>query len=537
MTTVFMKFLETKPEDYDRGIRLLTLGRIDDVKDRIADFVQPGDRVLEIGCGTGTLALRCARRGAEVVGIDASSAMLAEAKRNVAAAGLSDRIELHQMDATLIEDHFEPTSFDLIVSTLVFSEMDERVQAYVLEGCTRLLKQQGRLLLADEVVPEGLLARLLFYLVRLPLVLLTWLITRTSTAALHGFPQRLALVGFQGRAVGSWLGGSLQLFLAHPAAAPGKVSLPEVPRLRHRVNLWTLLKDLYCLLWRNIPPYLRVHTGLYRVGEPDRDSPVLVTGNYDLTVRRLLRPLAGRVDAWLLVADSAGINVWCGAGGGHFTAEKVIAAIRTSGLEDLVNHRRLILPQLCANGVKGQRIEEETAWRVRWGPCYAEDIPAYLERGRRKTDAMRSVRFPLRDRLEMAMVMWQVWAVLFTIILLIVRRSLLLPTLLLLMAMFLFMAISWPWWPTRNGMWHGVGLALISVLLLLGWSAFVANMPPPSLFNWAIGLAAMGLFVGADFQGGCPGMRGGEVIHLWKLLPIGLLLLGAYYMVPHFAGW
>ncbi|TFH23375.1 MAG: copper oxidase, partial [Myxococcales bacterium] len=54
--------------------------------------------------------------------------------------------------------------------------------------------------------------------------------------------------------------------------------------------------------------------GLRVVGDPGRESPVLVTGNYDLTVRRLLRALVD-VDAWVVVASSAGINVWCAASG------------------------------------------------------------------------------------------------------------------------------------------------------------------------------------------------------------------------------
>lgn len=53
MATVFMKWLETSPGDYDRGIRLLTLGRIATIKQAIAEkYVAPGDRVLEIGCWT-----------------------------------------------------------------------------------------------------------------------------------------------------------------------------------------------------------------------------------------------------------------------------------------------------------------------------------------------------------------------------------------------------------------------------------------------------------------------------------------------------
>jgi ubiquinone/menaquinone biosynthesis C-methylase UbiE len=82
MATVFMKWLETSPKDYDRGIRILTLGRIQHVKERIANtYINPGMRVLEIGCGTGTLTVMMAAKGAIVTGIDASPAMLSEAEK------------------------------------------------------------------------------------------------------------------------------------------------------------------------------------------------------------------------------------------------------------------------------------------------------------------------------------------------------------------------------------------------------------------------------------------------------------------------
>ena len=531
-----MKYLETTPADYDRGIKIITLGQIQGIQERIAEFVQPGDRVLEIGCGTGSLALLCAKRGAKVVGIDTSPPMLAEAQKKVKAAGMEHRIELRLMDATTIADHFEPASFDLIVSTLVLSELEENTLEYVLEACGRLLKPEGRLLVADEVVPDGLLARLLFYLVRLPLALITWLITRTSTTALHGFPQKLALAGFKGRVVTSRLGGSLQLFSARPATAPRAISAPEVPRLRHRVTLWTLLKDLYCLLWRNIPPYPKVRTGLYRIGEPDCSSPVLVTGNYDLTVRRVVRELDGQVDAWLLVANSKGINVWCGAGGGHFTAENIIAAIKTSGLADVVDHRRLTLPQLCANGVDGWKIRRETGWEVHWGPVRAVDIPAYLQAEMQKTDSMRWVRFPMRDRLEMMAVTLGFYGLLILLPVAVFWPLLFRPVLLSLVGLSTFYAIAMPWLPGRDGLAKSLPLSVISLLGLGLYTWLVDPAPASSIFARGIGLAGLSVFVAAELQGMSPLMRGEQANWGWEAV-IGAALGLAYWLVPRVFGW
>ncbi len=153
-----------------------------------------------------------------------------------------------------------------------------------------------------------------------------------------------------------------------------------------------------------------VPAGLIRIGDPGRTSPVLLTSNFALTVRRLRRVLAGR-DVWVLAADTHGINVWCAAGGGHLTHHQVIAAVRSTGIGDLVDHRELVLPQLAATGVERRRITAATGWRSRWGPARLEDLPAFLDRGLRVIPRERRMRFPLRERLEMAS-LWAVWTAL-----------------------------------------------------------------------------------------------------------------------------
>ncbi len=141
-------------------------------------------------------------------------------------------------------------------------------------------------------------------------------------------------------------------------------------------------------------------TGLRKVGHPGPGSPVLITGNYDLTVRRLLRALRG-IDAWVLVAPSQGVNVWCAAAGGHFGTHQVVTAIKTSGIEERVEHRRAILPQLAGAGVVAQDVARRTGWRVKFGPVYAHDLPSFLAAGQQASDAMRQVHFTAYERFEM----------------------------------------------------------------------------------------------------------------------------------------
>jgi SAM-dependent methyltransferase len=540
MATVFMKWLETNPRSYDRGIQILTLGRLQRIKEKIVhEYVHEGTRVLEIGCGTGTLTTSMAAQGAVVTGIDTSPAMLAEAQRKVAAGNLEERVTLKHLDATLIGEQFSPASFDLIVSTLVFSELSPDERRYVLEACATLIVPGGQMLIADEVVPSRPLPRLLFYLVRWPLVLLTWLLTRASTASLRDVSSLLAQVGFRSRTVASYLGGSLVLYevLPGPVTGPETEARPAVVGyLHHQVTMRTLLIDLWALFLRILPPYPKVRPGLYATGHPGPDSPVLVTGNFDLTVRRLVRAIDGQVDAWILVVDSAGINVWCASGGGYLTADKVIAALRSSHLDQVVHHRALILPQLCANGVDGWQVRREGGWGVHWGPVRAEDIPAYLAAGRRKSDAMRSVRFPLKARLEMVTVTLGFYGLLILLPVLIFWRSHFWPIAASLVGLSYFYAIVHPWLPGRDGLLKSVPLAAITLLGLFVYRTLWDPLPAVRWFHWGVGLTGLSVFSGAELQGMSPLMRGEQANWGWEAV-IGVALGLIYWLVPLALGW
>ena len=101
-----------------------------------------------------------------------------------------------------------------------------------------------------------------------------------------------------------------------------------------------LLKTIWGLFFRLFP--CPSPTGLIRIGNPNSRSPVLLTCNFHLTVERLKRVLRG-TDTWLLVADSKGVNVWCAAGGDEFNTHSVVSALKTSGIDDRVDHRTVIL--------------------------------------------------------------------------------------------------------------------------------------------------------------------------------------------------
>lgn len=144
----------------------------------------------------------------------------------------------------------------------------------------------------------------------------------------------------------------------------------------------------------------RVEPGLYTLGTPDSESPVLVTSNYKLTFDHVRSHLRG-LDVWLLVVDTKGVNVWCAAGKGTFATVPVARAIVETGLAETVSHRTVVLPQLGATGVAAHDVRSFTGFRVVYGPVRAEDIPAFLSAGMKATDRMREVTFDLGERLTL----------------------------------------------------------------------------------------------------------------------------------------
>jgi hypothetical protein len=141
-----------------------------------------------------------------------------------------------------------------------------------------------------------------------------------------------------------------------------------------------------------------VNPGLYAVGSPDKNSDVLVSANYKFSFDMLRRELTG-MNAWILVLDTKGINVWCAAGKGTFGTDELARRILMSRLKDIVSHRRIIVPQLGAPGVSAYKVKASTGFDVLFGPVLAKDIPAYILAGYKATKEMRTVTFGAWDRL------------------------------------------------------------------------------------------------------------------------------------------
>lgn len=147
----------------------------------------------------------------------------------------------------------------------------------------------------------------------------------------------------------------------------------------------------------------RVSPGVYGVGHPGPESPVLVTANYKLTFDALRKELGG-LDAWLLVLDTQGVNVWCAAGKGAFGTRELVGRIRAVGLEKLVSHRKVVLPQLGAPGVAAHAVRAATGFRAVFGPVRASDLRAFIAAGMQAAPAMRRVHATAWERVVVGLV-------------------------------------------------------------------------------------------------------------------------------------
>ncbi len=412
LAVAFMAALEETPESYDKAFDEVLGGRSSKIRDRILDLVKPGMKVLDLGCGPGLLAIEAAKRGASVVGFDADRKMIEVAKvkaskmdsppefydDNILKLGEFEDYEIAQARK---EDDSDPNiltegEYDLIVSTFLLSELKPPQRQLFMHIVQMHLKKGGIFAIAAETLPMKSSDRRNFWKNRalaekqagrrlpVPIENLQMLAEEAgldiSDHSLYG-PEITLIVGRKGDSLPANSYQNRSLHYHGPKA-----------RLRIWYNHTTGG-------WRGIP----IKTGLYRAGNPSQDSPVVVTANYELTYYTVMRALAkDGIDAWVLVCDTAGINVWCAARGVHFDSEDIIQMIRITRLSEFVNHREILLPQLAAAGMDPADIRERTGFRVRYGPVRIQDLSEWmkLNKPRPKPRKMAIVTFNFRERME-----------------------------------------------------------------------------------------------------------------------------------------
>ncbi len=124
---------------------------------------------------------------------------------------------------------------------------------------------------------------------------------------------------------------------------------------------------------------VQVTPGLYDINDPGPEAQVLVTTNFSITYFSVANEVeASGFPAWLLIADSEGLSVLTGWAAGKFDADKIATTVKTSGVADKVNHRKLTIPG-AVSVLSGELEDELDGWEVLVGPREAVDLPTFMK--------------------------------------------------------------------------------------------------------------------------------------------------------------
>jgi hypothetical protein len=266
--------------------------------------------------------------------------------------------------------------------------------------------------------------------------------------------------------------------------------------------------------WQIGRMHYKVDPGLYALGDPDAESPVLVTANYKMSFDRL-RSALPKIDAWILVLDTNGINVWCAAGKGTFGTAELAARVSSSGLDRVVSHKRLILPQLAGPGVAAHEVKKRCGFGVVYGPIRAEDFPTFFKNGLKASPEMRVKTFKTWERIVLIPVE---------------LVDALKVALIVLPALFLLGGLGGPSAFWSNAFNYGIFAAFAVLLAILGGAVLT-----PFLLPWVPGRAfsVKGFLLGLVMAAILAGLRW----HLAGSLPGLLEILAWFFLVPALSGY
>jgi hypothetical protein len=294
-------------------------------------------------------------------------------------------------------------------------------------------------------------------------------------------------------------------------------SAPQVPSSL----VWADRLGTYKARWGIGRMHYTVEPGLYALGNPNDQSPVLVTANYKMSFDKLREALPTR-NVWILVLDTQGINVWCSAGKGTFGTTELVNRIQSTGLAKVVSHRELILPQLAGPGVAAHEVKKRSGFKVIYGPIRSKDLPVFLENGLKATLEMRLKTFTTRERialipLELVSAM-KVGVIVLLLLFLIaflgrigegwtnaLHHGLFSVAAILtaILAGAVFTPLLLPWLPGRAFSVKGLSLGILSVLFLLvfGWGDWITWADHLERLAWLFIIPAASAFLAMNFTG------------------------------------
>lgn len=403
MSVIYMLRLEEEPDSYDLEFRKLTHQISKQVHDWIEERIKPYSRVLDLGCGTGILAKNLAKNGCSVLGIDQSQKMIEYAKSTgFPSEESNDLIEFKNGSVLELDSHINGgIKFDAVVSTFLLTEMRPLQQQILLREIWQKLSPEGVVYLAAEFPPDGIW-KIPFNLRRSRYLSKLGRKKRGLAHPTQDFKKYLAPIGFELVSEIKFRHGEIRILELRKKSgikSPGYYS-PNQDSF-HTNGFWGFWGKFRCLITGqvdNVP----IEPGLYQSGNPNEKSPIIVTANYLYTFIKVRQDLKG-IDAWILVLDSRGINVWCAARGGEFGNEQLMEALRATDVKFKAKTPYLILPQLSAGGIQAPKLRMRTEacpYEVIFGPTYSRDLPKYITSvyPKPKPPEMRLIHFSMKDR-------------------------------------------------------------------------------------------------------------------------------------------
>ncbi|MFC1571438.1 mercury methylation corrinoid protein HgcA [Candidatus Margulisiibacteriota bacterium] len=275
----------------------------------------------------------------------------------------------------------------------------------------------------------------------------------------------------------------------------------SIKKISSNLTIWDKWNNFLVRSSFNRNDYI-VEPGIYALGNPTPDSPVMVSANYKLSFDVLRAALKG-LDVWILVLDTKGVNVWCSAGKGTFGSEELVNRIDKTKLNEVVKHRRLILPQLAATGVAAHEVKKRSGFVVTYGPVRAEDLQAFLQAGKRATPKMREVTFSFKERLLLVpveVVQGFRYFLIPAIVLFFIAG--IVPVINLLAAYFAGAVLGpllLPWLPGRAFSLKGfyAGLMVVGLLFIVG----VLGSSPLEVIAWGLIITSLASFLTMNFTG------------------------------------
>jgi len=480
MAVVYMRKLEEEPESYDSKFTTLTKGVNLEVQDWVLNHVNSSESILEIGCGTGSLASKVALKGNNVIAIDKNFQMINYAMQNYP-NNISSENLLYQI-GSFTDLPVEICSQDVVISTFMLSELRPLELQILLRNIWRVLKPNGRLILAAEFVPSGFWkftfkVKRWWYKKKLKRLRLK------STFLIKWFFNYIEPIGFKINSQKKWKHSSIQAIELHKVNNKGNKEpgyyKPEKKRFK---GLRSQLRICRCILTGQVDR-VPIEPGIYQSGNPNKMSPIIVTANYEFTYIKVMRDLKG-LDAWVLCVDSNGINVWCAARGNDFGNKQLLEAVEATGIINLTEKKTLILPQLSAGGVAIPQLpkkSEKFPFRVRYGPVWSKNVPQFVkDKPAQKTEHMKLAKFTLFHRIRAGI----------THTTFLFRKLFLLPLIGLLL---LFLALNWfnkLWWIGELTLW--ILCANLVIVLLFPLARFTRRFIFKGIFFGVINIIFFG---------------------------------------------